>query len=179
MILIQNPFTGEQPGWVHQAGIHNSTKHGQIRLVMANWLSLCGVCVAKLPERYPWSSLWPRFYLTMSFSWILGEAPSDVTAVSTEPERVQVSWTPPSAPPGNGYQITSLDFDRRTSITVNVSRSPHTIEVAPGFHIIQVRSLSQHYPGRTAEKISISVIGKEALLESDVWSSNLITVKPV
>ncbi len=65
-------------------------------------------------------------------------------------------WTPPPAPPSNGYRITvdSEDF----SAGIDTMSSSQTISVSPGVHTIRVQSRSIHFPGGIAAG-DITVLG--------------------
>ncbi len=71
---------------------------------------------------------------------------------------ITVSWTPPPAPPRNGYRITvdSEDF----SAGIDTMLSSQNISVSPGVHTIRVQSRSMHFPGGIAAG-NITVLGKE------------------
>ncbi len=66
-------------------------------------------------------------------------------------------WTPPPAPPSNGYQITvdSEDF----SGGIDTMSSSRDITVAFGVRTIRVQSHSIHFPGGIAS-MDITVLGK-------------------
>ena len=67
---------------------------------------------------------------------------------------VTVSWTPPPAPPSEGYRITVDSEDFSTGIdTMSSSRD---ISVPLGVRTIRVQSRSIHFPGG----IAINVLGK-------------------
>ncbi len=70
---------------------------------------------------------------------------------------ISVSWTPPPAPPSNGYQITvdSVDF----SAGIDTMLHSQNISVSLGMHTIRVQSSSIHFPGGIAA-MDITVIGK-------------------
>ena len=89
-----------------------------------------------------------------------GEAPSNlIVHVLDRTGAVEVSWVPPSAPPGKGYQITA----RGPSLySDNAKASPHVMLIqTPGVYTIQVTSRSQHFPGRSVELQGIDVKGEE------------------
>ncbi len=70
---------------------------------------------------------------------------------------ISASWTPPLAPPSNGYRITvdSEDF----STGMDTTSSSQDIPVAFGMHTIRVQSRSIHFPGGIAA-MDITVLGK-------------------
>ena len=75
---------------------------------------------------------------------------------------VTVSWTPPPAPPSNGYRITvdSEDF----SSGIDTMSSSQDITVQPGVHIIRVlpQYSSLHFPGEVAElEVTVNALGEE------------------
>ena len=69
---------------------------------------------------------------------------------------VTVSWTPPPAPPSDGYRITvdSEDF----SAGIGTVSSSQDISVSLGVHTIRVQSRSIHFPGGIAT-MDINVLG--------------------
>ncbi len=79
----------------------------------------------------------------------IGSAPIDLTLrqIGTS-GMISVSWTPPPAPPGNGYRITvdSEDF----SSGVDTMSSSQNISVSFALHTIRVQSRSIHFPGGIA-----------------------------
>ncbi len=70
---------------------------------------------------------------------------------------ISVSWTPPPAPPSNGYQIT-VDSEDFSSGIITMSSS-QDISISPGVHTIRVQSRSIHFPGRIVA-MDITVLGK-------------------
>ncbi len=74
---------------------------------------------------------------------------------------ISVSWTPPPAPPSNGYRIKvdSEDF----SSGIDTMSSSQDISVSLGVHTIRVQSRSIHLPGGIAE-MDITVLGKGVAL---------------
>ena len=71
--------------------------------------------------------------------------------------RVEVSWTAPRIPPGDGYRVTTDPY----STSTNATSSPQTISVTtPGEYDIRVVSLSQHLPGRMVELEEFIVRGE-------------------
>ncbi len=70
---------------------------------------------------------------------------------------ISVSWTPPPAPPSNGYRITidSEDF----SVGIDTMSSSQTTTLPFGVHTIRVQSRSIHFPGGIAA-MDITVLGK-------------------
>ena len=91
----------------------------------------------------------------------LGEAPTELMAVQTGHDTVEISWTAPSVRPGDGYRIIT-DINNASA---DVPASPHTITVStPGVYSIQVMSLSRHLPGRAVELQEVIVSGKHTTL---------------
>ncbi len=74
---------------------------------------------------------------------------------------ISVSWTPPPAPPSNGYRITvdSEDF----SSGIDTMSSSQDISVSLGVHTIRVQSHSIHFPGGIVA-MDITVFGKGVAL---------------
>ncbi len=70
---------------------------------------------------------------------------------------ISVSWTPPPAPPSNGYRITVDSEDFNSGI--DIMSSSQNISVSFGVHTIRVQSRSIHFPGGIAA-IDITVLGK-------------------
>ena len=70
---------------------------------------------------------------------------------------VTVSWTPPPAPPSDGYQITvdSTNF----SAGIDTMSSSQDISVPLGVRTIRVQSRSIHFPGGIST-MDINVLGK-------------------
>ncbi len=86
---------------------------------------------------------------------LLGSAPIDlVLSQISAVGMIYVSWTPPPAPPSNGYQIT-VDSDN----DMDTKSSSQEITVALGVHTIRVQSRSIHFPGGIAA-MDITVLGK-------------------
>ena len=78
------------------------------------------------------------------FYIIIGSAPTNLILDQINVTMVTVSWTPPPAPPTNGYRIT---VDSEAGIdTVSSSQDIH-ISVPLGVHTIRVQSRSIHFPG--------------------------------
>jgi len=71
---------------------------------------------------------------------------------------VQVSWTAPPAPPGNGYRITTAE---PSSLNVTVMGTSADVMIAPGTYTFQITSLSEHLPGQTATTSPVAVGGEE------------------
>ncbi len=70
---------------------------------------------------------------------------------------ISVSWTPPPAPPSNGYRD-SEDFSAGAGIdTMSTSQN---LSVSPGVHTIRVHI---HLPGRIAA-MDITVLGESSSL---------------
>ncbi len=67
---------------------------------------------------------------------------------------ISVSWTPPPAPPSDGYRITvDSNYD------IDTMSSSRVISVTLGVHAIRVQSRSIHFPGGIAA-MDITVLGK-------------------
>ncbi len=85
----------------------------------------------------------------------IGSAPVDLMLRQISADgMISASWTPPLAPPINGYRITvdsNNDMDTMSSSQV--------IPVTLGTHTISVQSLSIHFPGGIAA-MDITVLGK-------------------
>ncbi len=66
----------------------------------------------------------------------IGSAPSNLELNQTDIDMITVSWTPPPAPPSNGYRITvdSEDF----SAGIYTMSSSQNISVSLGVHTIRV-----------------------------------------
>ncbi len=79
-----------------------------------------------------------------------------VSQISTS-GMISVSWTPPPAPPSNGYRITvdSEDF----SAEMDTMSSSQTTTLPFGMCTIRVQSRSIHFPGGIAT-MDITVLGK-------------------
>ncbi len=90
--------------------------------------------------------------------YIIGSAPIGLVLnqISTS-GMISVSWTPPPAPPSNGYRITvdSEDF----SAGIDTMSSSQDVSVSLGVHTIRVQSRSIHFPGGIAA-MDITVLGK-------------------
>ncbi len=71
---------------------------------------------------------------------------------------ISVSWTPPPAPPSNGYRIT-VDF----SSGIDTMSSSQDISVSLGVHTIRVQSRSIHFPGGISA-MEVTVLGKGGAL---------------
>ena len=89
-----------------------------------------------------------------------GAAPTDVTAVQDGLDTVLVSWTAPPAPPANGYWIL---VSGARNVSTNVQSTTCTIKTESnlGVFIIQVASLSNHFPGPTSAPVEVTVTGRE------------------
>ncbi len=88
----------------------------------------------------------------------IGSAPVDLMLNQISADgMISVSWTPPPAPPSNGYRMTvnSEDF----SGGIDTMLSSQTTSLPFGMHTIRVQSLSIHFPGRNAA-MDITVLGK-------------------
>ncbi len=89
----------------------------------------------------------------------IGSAPVDLMLRQISADgMVSVSWTPPPAPPSNGYLIT-VDPEGSNSDIDAMMSSSRDITVAFGMHTIRVQSRSRHFPGGVAA-MDISVLGK-------------------
>ncbi len=86
----------------------------------------------------------------------IGSAPINLELNQNDIDMITASWTPPPAPPSNGYRITvdSEDF----SAGIDTMSSSQTISVSPGVHTIRVQSRSIHFPGEIAAR-NITVLG--------------------
>ena len=95
-----------------------------------------------------------------------GTPPTDVTAEQTGVSTVLVTWTAPSPPPTDEYQVQITRGS--TTTTVNVAGTSHTFSVNNqyGVYSIQVRSPpSQHFQSNEAapEPVEITVRGKHSV----------------
>ncbi len=92
-------------------------------------------------------------------TFVIGSAPINfiLSQISTS-GMISVSWTPPPAPPSNGYRITvdSEDF----SSGIDTTLSYQNISVSFGVHTIRVQSRSIHFPGGIAA-MDITVLGNQ------------------
>ncbi len=85
----------------------------------------------------------------------IGSAPVDLMLSQISATgMISVSWTPPLAPPSNGYRIT-VDLNN----DVDTMLSSQVIPVTLGTRTISVQSLSIHFPGENAA-MDITVLGK-------------------
>ncbi len=89
---------------------------------------------------------------------IIGSAPIDLllSQISTS-GMISVSWTPPPAPPSDGYQIT-VDSEDFSAAGVDTLSSSQVISVSFGVHTIRVQSRSIHFSGGIAA-MDITVLG--------------------
>ena len=95
------------------------------------------------------------------FYYSLGGGPTNLTAIQTGLQTIQVSWNIPVVPPGNGYKITT----NSSSASVNATLPPHDITIQdPGMHTIQVMYRSQHLPGKMAELPGVLLKGENLKL---------------
>ncbi len=84
----------------------------------------------------------------------IGSAPVDLMLRQISADgMISVSWTPPPAPPINGYRIT-VDLNN----DVDTMSSSQVIPVTLGTLTIRVQSLSIHFPGGIAT-MDITVLG--------------------
>ncbi len=92
--------------------------------------------------------------VTIMFVWkIGGNFPTNLMAVQTGFDRVNVSWT---APPVGTYHVTA----HPGGFNVTTSLLSQTITLQqPGVYSISVMSLSQHYPGGTTGPVEVTVRG--------------------
>ena len=83
-----------------------------------------------------------------------------MTAEQDGPDTVSISWTPPPAPPANGYWIL---VSGARNVSTNETGTNHTIGTANqlGVFIIQVASLSDHFPGPMSAPVEVRVTGRE------------------
>ena len=89
-----------------------------------------------------------------------GAAPTDVTAEQDGLDTVQVTWTPPPAPPAAGYQVQVIVGTITT--TKDTKGTSHTISVNQfGVYSIRVMSLfsSQHFPSEATAPVELTVRG--------------------
>ena len=72
---------------------------------------------------------------------------------------MNISWTPPPAPPTDGYRISV----NPGGLTVLVSSSTwHILEVTElDAYNVSVMSLSSHFPGGTAGPVQVAIRGKK------------------
>ena len=77
---------------------------------------------------------------------------------------VRVTWTAPAfAPPVGGYQarialgsqMSGTDDEQGTSADVPIIPDQY------GMYVAQVMSLSQHFPGQTAESEEVAILGED------------------
>ena len=102
------------------------------------------------------------------FLLFIGSAPTELAATQNGLNSVSVSWTAPSAPPSGGYHITA----NPGNVNVVAPSSPHTITIQQlGVFNIQVRSTSQHLPGKMVELDGVAVRG-----EGNISSGHNFTV---
>ncbi len=88
----------------------------------------------------------------------IGSAPVDLMLSQISADgMISVSWTPPPAPPSNGYRIT-VDSDN-----MDTTSSSQVIPVTLGTRTISVQSLSIHFPGEIAA-MDITVLGKSYII---------------
>ena len=80
-------------------------------------------------------------------------------AVQDGLESVRVTWTDPSIPPGDGYQITTIPS---TSTTPSTGSPQHIVISTPGVYTIRLISRSQHFPIETLEVTGVMVLGEES-----------------
>ncbi len=89
----------------------------------------------------------------------IGSAPVDLMLSQISADgMVSVSWTPPPAPPSDGYLITVDQEGSSFDISGSMSSS-RDISVSFGMHTIRVQSHSIHYPGGNSQ-MDITVLGK-------------------
>ncbi len=88
----------------------------------------------------------------------IGSPPIDLmlNQISTS-GTISISWTPPPAPPSNGYRITVYSEDFSSGI--DTMSSSQDISVSLGVHTMRVQSRSIHFPGGIAA-MDITVLGK-------------------
>ena len=77
---------------------------------------------------------------------------------------VRVTWTAPAfAPPVGGYQ-TRVVIGNQMSGTVDEQGTSADVPIIPGqygMYVARVMSLSQHFPGQTAESEEVAVLGED------------------
>ncbi len=89
----------------------------------------------------------------------IGSAPVDLMLNQTSATgMISVSWTPPPAPPSDGYLITVDPEGSSFDISGSMSSS-QDIPVSFGMRTIRVQSRSIHFPGGIAA-MDITVLGK-------------------
>ncbi len=89
--------------------------------------------------------------------FIIGSAPIDLMLSQISATgMISVSWTPPPAPPSNGYRITANSED--FSAGIDTMSSSQTTSIPFGMHTIRVQSRSIHFPGGIAA-MDITVLG--------------------
>ncbi len=98
----------------------------------------------------------------------IGSAPINLELNQTDIDMITVSWTPPPAPPSNGYRITvdSEDF----SAGIDTMSSSQDISVSPRPGLVCVCSLVPYTSlGRLQQLRDITVLGiitrKEYIIE--------------
>ena len=92
-----------------------------------------------------------------------GAPPTDITAEQTGVSAVLVTWTAPSPPPTDWYQVQITS--ESTIITVNVAETSYTqSSLQHGVYSFQVKSLTQHFPSEATEPIEFTVRGKFVVL---------------
>ena len=73
---------------------------------------------------------------------------------------VRITWTPPAAPPQNGYR-TAIGLALMPTNFVNILASPHNRTVSgTGVYTIVLRSVSVHYP--TENVTTVTVLGERS-----------------
>ena len=87
-----------------------------------------------------------------------GAPPTDVTAQQTGVSTVLITWTAPSPPPTDGYQVQITRGSITTTETVPVtSYTKSTLQHE--VYSIRVKSLTQHLPSEATETVDITVTG--------------------
>ena len=73
---------------------------------------------------------------------------------------VRITWTPPAAPPQNGYE-TAIGSATMPTNFVDISAPPHNRTVSgTGVRTIVLRSVSVHYP--TEDMSAVTVLGERS-----------------
>ena len=101
---------------------------------------------------------WAAYTYRYFFYFTGGAPPTDVTAEQTGVSTVLVTWTAPSPPPTDGYQVQITRGS--TTTTVNVTGISYTKTLQCGVYSIQMKSLSRHFPSEATEPVQITVRSK-------------------
>ena len=94
------------------------------------------------------------------FLFVAISPPTNLTAEQIGPERVVVSWTPPSPPPSRGYRITVNSTTSSTSVDINAIITYYFLTLQPGVYGIQMVATSHHhYPSEAVGPVEVTVRG--------------------